>query len=974
MQCGVELEGLLQDKNIYFFSLKRKIAKLLNIQSSVTITNFIKQKILEDNYFNIILETLKRSESHPLRERICREDITECLLQLKQQYDQGNIKEQEYNSKLLRWSRMIYILMSRVPFFLTKNKNILAFYKDVLARYLENMDSVWEERGVPLNVSFKDQLVLTLKILVIYVTHTSEHLELVFSLVDIINLKKCYDLGFVSACYKYVIPRNYNEETKKRIFLHYLGFYLGEHGPRWSAIYSNEQYLKQVNYVLVLPILHDLFQKPDPGATFLFSSEFSKDVIEKLNRVIAALSKDERVSSWILIEFTILVDYIVSKIPSDLLKQNPWNDIISQIIVFSWRNMVKQNINSKLLVNLSKLLVSRIQRKSKILKDSLENFFELFNSVVQTADDIVDDETKNIWLNTCDLILPEIKANNFEFKGNVNSSPTFWLEEFLKCLGDNSGGHPLNISKDVNFIYSRGCSVIIKNRDLVKANKALIIEKDNKFYSILNHFMHNIKTPYILLDVLLLFIIWYIDEYKKLKAEGRPVDKINGLIAPKEDFLIQILLNMVKRDNENCGFFLHRSFYLFRLYFLLFKKSRITPEHLQQLTSIHQKKQSSPAKEDTTKIRKKLKMNFVVMNICLAYLYHPKNKERDQNQEALSRNREVDMLKNIYDYVLRELPHRHSKDCINFPHLIPLGYHIIRRILKICEREKLDSKLEEYFDDICNKAGESVKMIVSDKKNQYNNDSPSVWIAILLFRLIYEMRPEKLVDQIENFYKLNKLLSEYLTKKKSKDNPASAVSVEEQVSFDENVDILDKLFACQNTENHDAKVTPRGYFKGYMLLIMRILVKYIEKTLLISQKQVESGAAAGETGPLFNLFSDLLKNLNHSDYDAKIEILMLIRCLLIPQSIKSPGLQGLGHAVHQAFPPRVPAQHPQARALPQDQGQHGPCPEDLHEVLLEPHHRLHRVLLPYPALTRTPEASSSSSARSHSSRTTRLSL
>ena len=38
---------------------------------------------------------------------------------------------------------------------------------------------------------------------------------------------------------------------------------------------------------------------------------------------------------------------------------------------------------------------------------------------------------------------------------------------------------------------------------------------------------------------------------------------------------------------------------------------------------------------------------------------------------------------------------------------------------------------------------------------------------------------------------------------------------------------------------------------------------------------------------------EFLKNPGQADYDIKIEVLMLLRCLLIPQSVKSPVYKGL---------------------------------------------------------------------------------
>jgi hypothetical protein len=48
--------------------------------------------------------------------------------------------------------------------------------------------------------------------------------------------------------------------------------------------------------------------------------------------------------------------------------------------------------------------------------------------------------------------------------------------------------------------------------------------------------------PYILLDILLLFVTWYIDEYKLKLANGTysKTDKIAGVNNQKENFILNM--------------------------------------------------------------------------------------------------------------------------------------------------------------------------------------------------------------------------------------------------------------------------------------------------------------------------------------------------------------------------------------------------------------------------------------------------
>ena len=76
------------------------------------------------------------------------------------------------------------------------------------------------------------------------------------------------------------------------------------------------------------------------------------------------------------------------------------------------------------------------------------------------------------------------------------------------------------------------------------------------------------KMPYILLDILLLYLTWYIDEYKiryknSFPWEGNSTQqglnsnqpRILSVNQQKETFILQMLMELMKRDEENAAFF-----------------------------------------------------------------------------------------------------------------------------------------------------------------------------------------------------------------------------------------------------------------------------------------------------------------------------------------------------------------------------------------------------------------------------------
>jgi hypothetical protein len=107
MPRGLTVEKFLQDKNVYYYSVKPKLEKLINLQSSSTITKFTKQKLSDDQYFNFIINSLKRKPNHSLRERASREDAIEYLDTIKKDLDRRSINEEEYNLRLSRWSQIV---------------------------------------------------------------------------------------------------------------------------------------------------------------------------------------------------------------------------------------------------------------------------------------------------------------------------------------------------------------------------------------------------------------------------------------------------------------------------------------------------------------------------------------------------------------------------------------------------------------------------------------------------------------------------------------------------------------------------------------------------------------------------------------------------------------------------------------------------------------------------------------------------
>ena len=99
-------------------------------------------------------------------------------------------------------------------------------------------------------------------------------------------------------------------------------------------------------------------------------------------------------------------------------------------------------------------------------------------------------------------------------------------------------------------------------------------------------------------------------------------EKILEVNAAKKSYIITILIELSKRDEKSYGLFLNRTYYLLRRYLLTFRDAGYNIELLKQLLD-SRLISFTKSTEDISQSYKKLRTNFVMMNIILAFLYHP---------------------------------------------------------------------------------------------------------------------------------------------------------------------------------------------------------------------------------------------------------------------------------------------------------------------------------------------------------------
>jgi len=515
----------------------------------------------------------------------------------------------------------------------------------------------------------------------------------------------------------------YSIESQKKIFLGFLDMIKNK---------EEQELLRQTSLNLILPILSTIFKEKKD--VLLLNSETFDIIKEKIKHIQAT-----KPPAYVYMEMTLLLDYIVSRMNLTRNDEKVYDFLNVDVLHFSWKNISHPRENLKQLKNLSKLLVSRLFSRFNILQDKPvlpdkpAYVQQLYTTVVQDIEDVTDDESKHIWIRTCEILLPKIKqynqvqtlqaqrnifsetntvtgsVSNAEQQNNLMPPPapthstqvnrqaaenanqannSKWLEQFLKGM-DFVHNSQASIQKDLPHLFNRYWQVIIQNREIIKEKKSMVMEA-NKFYSVLNQYIHLEKMPYILLDILLLYLSWYIDEYKIKYKDTPPWEynsvhqglgsseapsRILSVNAQKETFILQMLMELMKRDEDNAAFFLNRCFYLLRKFLIVFKEGKLNMDQVVELINRRRNQNNfshthSSNKEEQLSTYKRFRLNFITMNVALCLLYQYEGREGEQKLKEKS-----------YAFIMNELPHKDSTNFHKFPYLIPLAYQLMKKIL-----------------------------------------------------------------------------------------------------------------------------------------------------------------------------------------------------------------------------------------------------------------------------------------------------
>lgn len=202
--------------------------------------------------------------------------------------------------------------------------------------------------------------------------------------------------------------------------------------------------------------------------------------------------------------------------------------------------------------------------------------------------------------------------------------------------------------------------------------------------------------------------------------------------------------------------------------------------------------------------------------------------------------------------------------------MIPLSYEIMKKIYLLSDSEQREKLLIE----ICQQAGNSVNLVVQtykEKDQHSSGDFLSLWVAILHFKLIYEIKPDLLIDYISPLFDLIIIFIEYISKNSKREE-------EPEVEFNTDKDILDKYFFCENLDiMTETNSNSKSYYKGYAIIILRILIYHLNISWNLKSKS-----------SIMSIFTQIFQKVGYTDYDLKIEALMMVKCIVLPNLVTSP--------------------------------------------------------------------------------------
>lgn len=249
--------------------------------------------------------------------------------------------------RVQRWSLFIRILRKKIPNWIVLDRGLIKFYKARLEQLLAQQSPFSSEMNMRSSPVLKDHFITVLKIVVSYCLNQKTDVGLVFTLLKVVELKAKSDLEFIHDFFKYKVPAHYTLQSQEKLFKQFLEKINSE------SIRQEGNTLKLANRLVVIPILREVFKGGHD------SHILTSEVVTILRSKIKFLYENPGEPAWVLIELSLLLDYIVAK-TNFTNSHEEFHELLKDVLIFAWTNVGTPREGNKMLKNMSKLLVSRL--------------------------------------------------------------------------------------------------------------------------------------------------------------------------------------------------------------------------------------------------------------------------------------------------------------------------------------------------------------------------------------------------------------------------------------------------------------------------------------------------------------------------------------------------------------------------------------------------------------------------------------
>lgn len=593
--AGLEIEYYLDQQNFNTLSLRNELTEMVNKQSNSKLCEYLvhlfrKDDRMNTHFYYILYDIVKDPKSICYRERMCRENILDRALNEKQ------------NKKGFKWLRFLYKISSKSAYFLSSN-SAFSFFQQYSAL-------IQEQRNEPTMLLkenfFFDDYDLFMQIMKNYlIQHPFE---------KTLNLYIEYFLR----CNFYDLKRNINPIIKpfksERDIVTFFANFLNNLTTLFT---ENSVSSHKTNTTLNFYLSKISHQYIDYINNPMYAS-YVRDFVVKISEYFDKINRKTRCEDVIsFMHFNIL---LFKKL--QINENDPKYQVaITKLFRYSWNNIAHPKNGNKYLRNVCKLSVALSVNKDHIMNILKDNLLRpLYDTVLNDQEDILDDDSVNIWLESLKNLIPRYKNHDKD-----------WFKDLLAAHEMTTDYYYSNITYS---IQNRFWQLIILLRDSFGDNFFDMFK--TKFFDD-RGLISNITY-----DILLILLVYIVNNDKK--------DSVRDYLDHnRKTLIIQKILELYRNEQDSSKIYIEKFYLLLVLYLKLFDDVTLD---FTSVISVFVNKDEPVNKTDINVPLKVIKINL--QNLTLIYYFLKRNERHKDIKlycneviECLKTNK---IIKNVYCY------------------------------------------------------------------------------------------------------------------------------------------------------------------------------------------------------------------------------------------------------------------------------------------------------------------------------------